>query len=181
MPFGGTITLEHDDLLDCLEGIADSALDNGFDALLLLNGHGGNRSLVGSATSTIGTQHPEAEVLGLTYFQLAGAFIDEIRDTDLGGMSHAGEFETSLMLHIRPELVREDRMEGTDMDEPYPRGIKDLTTGGPLSVYRDFLEYSESGAVGDPTAASAEKGDLLLDALCEEMEDVLTRMHERNR
>lgn len=181
MPFGGTITLEYDDLLDVLEDIADSALDNGFDSLLLLNGHGGNASLVSSATSTIGTQHPEVEVLGVTYFQLAAAFIDDIRETELGGMGHAGEFETSLMMHLRPELVDEDRMEGTNMDEPYPQGGKDLVAGGPLSVYRGFTEYSETGAIGDPTVSSAEKGERILELLTEEMESILTRMHERNR
>jgi len=169
MSFGGTITLEHDDMVDIVEQIVDSALENGFDGLLLLNGHGGNGSLISSATSIIGTEHPEVEVLGLTYFQLASSFIEQIRDTELGGMGHAGEFETSLMLYLRPELVQEELIEGTDMDEPYPQGTKDLLAGGPLSVYRDFSEYSESGAIGDPTVASAEKGERILDLLCEEM------------
>lgn len=181
MPFGGTITLEFDDMLDIVEEIADSALDNGFDSLLLLNGHGGNGPLVDSATSTIGTQQPQAEVLGLTYFQLAASFVDDVRDTEIGGMAHAGEFETSLMLHLRPDLVREDRMEGTMMNEPYPQSTKDLVVGGPLSVYRDFTEYAASGAIGDPTAASAEKGERILELLCDELEDVLSRMHERNQ
>lgn len=181
MPFGGTITIEYDDMLDIIEEIADTALDNGFDSLLLLNGHGGNASLISSATSTIGTQHPEVEVLGLTYFQLAASFIDDIRDTDLGGMGHAGEFETSLMMHLRPELVKEDQMEGTNMDEPYPQSIDDLVAGGPLSVYRDFTEYSESGAIGDPTVATAEKGEKILELLCDEMADLLNQMHQRNR
>lgn len=181
MPLGGTITLEYDDLLDTVEDIADSALDNGFDSLLLLNGHGGNASLVSSATSTIGTQHPRVEVLGLTYFQLAVSFIDDIRDTEFGGMAHAGEFETSLMMHLRPELVDEERMDGTNMDEPYPQGTKDLVAGGPLSVYREFTEYSETGAIGDPTVATAEKGERILDRLCDEMESILDQMHERNR
>jgi creatinine amidohydrolase len=181
MPFGGTITLEYDELLDVLEDIADSALDNGFDSLLLLNGHGGNASLVSSATSTIGTEQPQAEILALTYFQLAASFIDDIRDTTLGGMGHAGEFETSLMMHLRPELVDEDRMEGTNMDEPYSQGIDDLVAGGPLSVYREFTEYSETGAIGDPTVSSAEKGERILELLCDEMESLLAQMYERNR
>lgn len=42
MSFGGTITLNHDDLLTIIEEVADSALKNGFDAVLILNGHGDN-------------------------------------------------------------------------------------------------------------------------------------------
>lgn len=181
MPFGGTITLDHDGLLEVVEQVADSALENGFDGLLLLNGHGGNSSLISSATSTIGTSHPDVEVLGLTYFTLAASFIDEIRDSDVGGMAHGGEFETSLMLHLRPELVREDRLEGTYMDEPYKWGGKDLLEGGPLSVYRSFDEYTESGAIGDPELATAEKGAEIYERLGDELERMLTQLHERNR
>ena len=179
--FGGTITREHGSLRETVEEIADSALDNGFDALLLLNGHGGNASLIEDAVSTIGVDHPEAEVLGLTYFDLAAPFIDDIRESDVGGMAHAGEFETSLMLHLRPDLVRDDEREGTYQDEPYDRSRQDLFVGGPLSVYRPFEEYSSSGAIGDPSLATAEKGERLHERLGDAMGDLLERIHERNR
>lgn len=181
MGFGGTITLDHDDLLTILEGIAESALENGFDALVLLNGHGGNASLISSATSTIGRHHPEVEVLGLTYFQLATEFIDDIRESDVGGMGHAGEFETSVMLYLRPDLVREDQLEGTPQDEPYDEAGQDLLVGGPLSVYRTFEEYTDSGAIGEPELASAEKGEEIFEKLGDRMEDLLNRVHEQNR
>ena len=178
MAFGGTITLDYDDLLDVIEDIADAALDNGFDALLLVNGHGGNGSLINSAVSTIGVAHPDADVLGVTYFQLAGAFIDELRESEIGGMSHGGEFETSLMLHLRPDLVREDRLEGTYHEESYDRSLDDMFQGGPLSVYRSFDEYSESGAIGDPDLASAEKGERIYELLGDELEDIVRQIHD---
>jgi len=178
MPFGGTISIGVRGLLDLLERVADAVLDNGFDALLFLNGHGGNISTIGDATSIVGEDHPEAEVLGLTYFQLAEGFIHEIRDSDTGGMAHAGEFETSLMLHLRPELVDADAMEATYLDEPYELGGQDLVEGGPLSVYRSFEEYSESGAIGDPHLASAEKGERIYELLGDEMEKLLESIHE---
>lgn len=181
MGFGGTITMDADELLIVLEGVADSALENGFDALVLLNGHGGNASLIASATSTIGRHHPEAEALGLTYFELAEEFIDDIRESDVGGMAHAGEFETSLMMHLRPELVREDRLAGTPQNEPYDDAGQDLLVGGPLSVYRPFEEYSDSGAIGDPELASPEKGETIFEKLGDRMEEVLSQIHEQNR
>lgn len=181
MSFGGTITLDHDDLLGTLEGIADTALDNGFDVLLLLNGHGGNASVVDSATNTIGHRHADVEVHSVVYFQLAASFYDDVRDTEPGGASHAGEFETSLMLHLRPELVHEDRIEGTNLAEPYEQGTQDLVVGGPLSTYRPFREYSESGAIGDPSEASAEKGAEIYDRLGDELEALLRQMHQHNR
>ena len=96
-------------------------------------------------------------------------------------MAHAGEFETSLMLHLRPDLVRDDEREGTHQDEPYDRSRQDLFVGGPLSVYRPFEEYSSSGAIGDPSLATAEKGERLHERLGDAMGDLLERIHERNR
>lgn len=180
LSFGGTVSLEYDHMLLVLEDIADTALSNGFDALLLLNGHGGNISLINGAVSTIGNDNSDIEVLGLTYFQLATHFIDEIRESDRGGMGHGGEFETSLMLYLRDELVHESEMRGTEMDEPYEKGIKDMFEGGPLVVYRDFEEYSSSGAIGNPELASAEKGRQIYERLGDELEDILRDIHERN-
>lgn len=181
LAFGGTFTLEFDTLLSALEELADSALDNGFDALAFVNGHGGNISLISGVTTTVGREHPETEVLGLTYFQLAEPFVDDVRESELGGMGHGGEFETSLMLHFHPETVRTDRLEGELLDEPYDQGLKDLFAGGPLGVYRPFDEYSESGAIGAPELASADKGRELAGGIISSLATLLHDIHERNR
>lgn len=181
MDFGGTITLSVETLLSMLSDVADSVLDNGFDAVLFLNGHGGNMSVIGTAVTEIGQRFPDAQVLGLTYFQLAGSFIAEIRDSDVGGMAHGGEFETSLMLYLRPNLVDLDRAEARYMDDPYDLRRKDLFEGGPLSVYRSFAEYSDTGAIGDPGLATAEKGAEIYDRLGDELESLLVAMYEHNQ
>jgi len=64
--------------------------------------------LVSAAVSNIREEHDRVEVLGLTYFQLANDCIHEIRESETGEMSHAGEFETSLMSYLRPDLVDVD-------------------------------------------------------------------------
>lgn len=179
MSFGGTITLEFDDLMDVIEEVAESALDNGFDRLLLLNGHIGNTPLVDGAVKTIGQEEPDVSVHGLTYFQLGKRFADEIRDSEPGGMSHGGEFETSLMLHLRPELVRTDRMEGTTKEVPSDYESSDVMNDGELGTYRTFDEYSDSGAIGDPDLATAEKGEVIFDRLGDEMERLLGLLYER--
>jgi len=102
--FGGTLSLARETLARFLEDIATSAVSEGFDVVLFVNGHRGNNPIVESAIGTVGATNPErAVVAGLTYFDLAASSIEEIRQTDTGGMSHAGEFETSLMLHCRPD------------------------------------------------------------------------------
>ena len=180
LSLGGTVSLDTRGLLDTLWQVAETALRNGFDALVFLNGHGGNASVVTDAVSEVGTAHPAVEVLGLTYFSLAADVVDGIRDSPTGGVSHGGEFETSLMLHVRPELVREDRITGTRRDEPYDAARQDLFVDGPLAVHREFDEYSDSGAVGDPELATGDKGRDLYDHIASNLGDLLTVVHERN-
>lgn len=181
LSLGGTLSLEFETLLHVVEQVATTGLANGFDAVLLVNGHGGNVPLVTAATSTIGVEHPDAEILGTTYFHLAEPFVDELRESEVGGMGHGGEFETSLMLHYHPDLVHEDRIEGEPLDEPYDDGLEDMFAAGPLAVYREFEDYSDSGAIGDPALATAEKGRELADRLGEKLASMVRSIHERNR
>lgn len=181
LAFGGTLTVEFEALLDLIGDIGGSALENGFDALVLVNGHGGNAAHVTAATSIIGRDHPEAEVLGLTYFSLAESFVDDVRESEPGGMAHGGEFETSLMLHFHPDLVRTDRIAGDLLDEPYDHALADMFVPGPVSVYRPFDDYSASGAIGAPELASAEKGRELAEGLVAELAALLGDVHRRNR
>lgn len=180
MSFGGTISLNPEEFLTHASAIGDSTVEAGFDAVLFLNGHGGNSSLVSVATGELGPRHPETQFLAATYFQLATDAVSEIRETDIGGMAHGGEYETSLMLHLYPDLVDRAAETGTMMDEPYDQSVQDLIHGGPLSVYRDFTEYSESGAIGDPTTASADKGEKLYDVITQAVADLLVRIYEQN-
>lgn len=179
MVFGGTLTLEFDTMLAAVEDIVASSLEAGFDAVLLLNGHGGNIPLINTAVTTIGKDHEEALIYGISYFYLAESFIDDLRDSEPGGMGHAGEFETSLMLHLRPDLVDTDRMDGTNMDDPHELTLNDMFDGGPLAVYHSFEYYTDSGTIGDPTHASAEKGERLYDGLTDELGSLLGEIHEQ--
>ncbi|WP_254273527.1 creatininase family protein [Haloarcula marina] len=180
LSFGGTLSLEFANLRATLEDIAHTGIQNGFDAVLFVNGHGGNGPLINAVVSTVGVD-TDAEVLGTTYFQLASDRIEELRTTDTGGMAHGGEFETSLMLALRPDLVGDlaDR-DGEPMDEHYEWGGQDLLDGGNVAVYRSFDAYSESGAIGTPTAASAETGERIRSIIGEELAALLVAVHENN-
>ena len=178
VPFGGTVTADVDTMRETLGAVADAAADNGFDALLVLNGHGGNRPLVSTATRTIGQAHPDLEVLGLTYFELGESFMDDVRDSDSGGMAHGGELETSMMLHLHPELVDEERMEATRWETDYEQAPQDLLGSGPLAVTLDVDAWSESGAMGDVSTVSAEKGERMVEGFVDELEALLRAVHE---
>lgn len=182
LAFGGTLTLESETVQGVLEDVGNTALENDFDAILVVNGHGGNTSYLGTGLAEIGLSNPDADAIGITYFQLAAPVIDEIRDSEVGGMNHAGEFETSLMLHLRPELVDEEKLAGTSGFTPYSGGITDMFDQGELThPYTAIEEYTESGAIGDPEFASAEKGAELLERIGDELASMLVEIHENVR
>jgi len=164
LSLGGTVSGEFETLRAHLTEIATTGLQNGFDAAIFVNGHGGNKALIEAVVSEVGADHPETEVLGTTYFELDVDLIDDVRDSETGGMAHGGEFETSLLLYLDDELVGEDRP-ATYFEESYDLAGGDLIEGGPLAVYRSFEEYSASGAIGDPSLASSEKGKQLYNGL----------------
>lgn len=173
MDFGGTLTAPFGTLLAVLTDVIESGLENGFDSVLIVNGHGGNTSLIAAATSEVGSAASDREILSCTYFELAVPFVDEIRDSDIGGIAHGGEFETSLMLHLRPDLVKQERTNVTYRGEPYTHASREMFDTGTLSPYRSFAEMSETGELGDPTLATPEKGEELLANLVAELATII--------
>ncbi len=181
---GGTFSLKGNKLHNLLEELSNDVLDNGFDVLVLLNGHGGNASIISTVTSTIGSKHLDSQILSLNYFDFArlftDSFINEIRDSDIGGIFHAGEFETSIMMHLRPELVKQKKIEANNLEPVNDYTIKDLFEPGLVSVYQEFEEYSPTGAIGSPELATAEKGEKIFDRLGEKMETFLKKIYNDN-
>jgi creatinine amidohydrolase len=164
MAFGGTITLDFATFCGLLRCICRSLQRQGFERVLLLNGHGGNeaalRVVVEELTGELGLA-----LATVTYWQLAAEPFRAILERQ-SGVRHACEAETSMVLALRPELVDADRF------------AEARTVGGetgPPGAWRwqSFAERTSSGALGDPTAASAAKGDRLLEAASAALAELL--------
>ena len=94
------------------EDIVASLVQHGFRRILIVNGHGGNAGIIDVLASTLGHRHyGAARIAALTYFQLARQAIAELRRSEPGGMGHACEFETAMVQHLRPDLVRIEKAE----------------------------------------------------------------------
>jgi len=170
MRFGGSLTATSQTHIRMIVETVDGLVQAGFGRILILNGHGGNRADMRVAQQELKRMHPEALVWGASWWEVAGPPLDAIKEAGPTGSGHAGEMETSLMLVLRPDLVLTDRLHADGFD--------------PESEYRDrvtrFLridEQSERGNYGDPTVASAEKGERMLaavvDSLVEVIDDIL--------
>ena len=150
--FPGTVSISAPTLHAIIRDVAASLEQQGIDKLVLVNGHGGNYVL--------GNVVQEANVGGRrmalfphrddwTHARKAGGLV-----TDSHEDMHGGELETSILLHVAPELVRagfeEDDFVASDRTHLHITGV---------------AGYSQSGLIGRPSLADPEKGRLALDDL----------------
>jgi creatinine amidohydrolase len=151
----GTAGLSHDALRSSLRGLLRDWVRQGFRTFFIVTAHG-------CAMNGFGFSHQEAiKEAALPLLTEGGcrAFVLFPYWTDVSdllerqdGVEHAGEVETSLLLYLRPELVRQDLADGGAVEGPetryeaYPEGVEQAPTPG------------RSGAEGHPEAGDAEKG-----------------------
>ena len=138
----------------------------GFHRIFLLNGHGGNDAPCRAAMCDIKVELPDLRVAFASYWTLAADAFGRIRTSAPGGMGHACEMETSIMLSLYPDQVQMSRAEddGPITYAADPSRIPDMLRSQPYYMVRNFDELSATGTIGCPTRASAEKGVLFLDA-----------------
>ncbi len=107
----GTFALPSRVVWDMLEATCDEIGRNGFDKIIIINGHGGNPQLI---RYFIQTRLEKPRNYAVYFFEPAqdSAFnekLKKLRKSDPLGDQHAGERETSTLLYLRPDLVKMDR------------------------------------------------------------------------
>jgi creatinine amidohydrolase len=157
LPFGGTLTASLPTYELMLMELLTPLLRDGFRRTMLLNGHGGNIDPLHMALRRLDTMFPDAILTGAAYWEIAETQLATLCSGPLKKMGHACEIETSMILHVRPDLVRKDLI----LDDPDPTPVN---LGG-LFWARDFARRTDHGAVGYPEFASAERGTAMLDAI----------------
>ena len=156
LPFGGTLTSPLAAYEQILIDLLTPLLRDGFRRVMLLNGHGGNIDPLRVALRRLDVEFPRAILTGAAYWELAAGELAGLCRGGLREMGHACEIETSMMMHLRPDLVRLDRIR----DDP-DRSVAGLRG---LSWPRDFSRKTGHGVVGHPESADAARGALMLEA-----------------
>jgi creatinine amidohydrolase len=164
LPFGGTLTASLPVYEQLLVELLTPLLDRGFRRVLILNGHGGNIDPLRVALRRLDRAYPRAILTGAAYWDLAAGEIAGLCEGPLKQVGHACEVETSLMLHLRPDLVRR----GLVRDDPVATPA--ALTG--LSWARDFGRKTDHGVVGFPQLADAERGRRMYEAIVTKVADV---------
>jgi creatinine amidohydrolase len=168
MSFGGTITLGLLAFSAVVEDVCRSVLRHGFKRIVLLNAHGGNENALRTITDELAPKLG-APIVQFTYWYAAAVAIARILETQ-SALMHACEAETSMMLAVRPELVAMDRV-GLAKANSSP-DVSDVVGGG-VYRWRTVAARSSSGVIGNPEAATAEKGERLFEAIATALADKL--------
>lgn len=162
----GTFTVSTDTFRHYVTDVCASAGDWGIENVLLLNGH----YLAQDPELEIAVRELTAErgvrAFHVPLVDLFAEVAEEIRRSETS--FHASEFETSIMLELFPELVREDRAEAVDPPaEALPLtdydALGDNRVGWALTA-EEMASLTDAGNVGDPTAATEETGEALVEA-----------------
>jgi creatinine amidohydrolase len=149
-----------------LSDLTESLDNTGIEKAVILNGHGGNdfymhlKELYGKR---------KVYLVQVNWFAMCRELQDEL--FALGG-DHANDLETSLVLHLCPELV--------DMQQAGPQPTAKLRIAGMRAGWarapRPWEKYTEDSGAGDPRQASAEKGARFFDAVTRELADFLAEL-----
>ena len=173
--FPGTLSLTPETLIRAWREIGESVADAGIRKLVILNSHGGQPQIVDIVAQDLRLGRAMLVVKANTsrFGVPPGLFAEE----EIAHGIHAGGIETSLMLHLRPDLVRGERAENfAPLSLTLDRELPSLGKQGPARFAWAAQDLHESGACGDARDADAERGRLLLDhaarALVALLEDV---------
>jgi creatinine amidohydrolase len=170
LDFPGTLSAAPRVYLDLLAGFCENFIAHGFRRLLLLNGHGGNIVPIQQVVFEVRQRHRTRDdllLLGATYWALGARPHEANAGIEQDCMGHACEWETSMMLHLDPRLVRDPtRVEPVPFGRPFEPASRGWIT----------RERSEPGHIGDPRRATAEKGEVLFRLFANDVYDLLGRM-----
>ncbi|WP_067476399.1 creatininase family protein [Actinomadura hibisca] len=159
----GTVSISARTLHALITDVSDSVRRSGIRTLVLVNGHGGNYVL----SNVVQESNARGELMALfpssTAWQQARSAGQ--LETTMHDDMHAGEIETSILLHAHPELVR-DGYESADWTAGDRRHLLTLGMQG----------YTSNGVIGRPSLGTAEKGKAILDSLVDSFGELLTAL-----
>lgn len=169
--FPGMIGLNKQTLMDYLRQYCDCLIRNGFNRIFFVSPHTFNDEPIG----TIGLELRDRGVLvGSVNVWHVSAEVMQSRKINIkeGKFTHAGEIMTSVIMAIAPETVKMDKAVAESPSTPIPgtpfAGLHKLKFQDiSFSVYRSSNEETVSGSLGDPMAATPEKGRAILDGMIE--------------
>ena len=163
--FTGTISLSAELLIALVVSVGRQLEQAGFQRLVLFNAHGGQIGLLEVAGRSLRAQHPRLAVLPCFLWRGPEGIAELIPEPERSQGLHAGLAETSLMLHLAPDLTGQERPSNAPADPSVPPEGWSLEGEAPCCWMT--REFSATGVIGCAAGASAELGQQLHERLVE--------------
>jgi len=187
MDFPGPITINWETLIKYLLDICKSLIYHGFKKILIVNGHGSNAA-IGELAARLAVVESSQDIhcAFISWWELADVqkVINKIRESQT--VSHAGEMETSLYLAIEPENVDMKKAQKDMTCSHSTHFWSDLANRKPNENFKNAVHLTEfwstvtrNGVKGDPTKATREKGEKVLEAICKELSELILEFKNR--
>jgi creatinine amidohydrolase len=170
--FGATLSLSTETYYRALCDLIESLEQDGFTRIFLLNGHGGNHELAQLAARDMALKHPVRIGAG-SYWTIAWDVLTAIgahQNRRLPG--HAGDFETSVILSLRPELVARSKPRRTDFTGSDPRRFESPWRYEKHGFWREIDGFTDS-----PDQASAPRGEEYRTVIARAVADALVAFY----
>jgi creatinine amidohydrolase len=174
IPVGGALTVSQRTYIAFLVDLAEGVARMGGKRLVLLNGHGGNEDPMRVAANELVFERRLGMAVSAVSYWTIGR--EALASLPFSGPGHAGHFETSCVLAVRPDLPQLDRRFPPDR-EPRPLAISGQVNGVPVR-YPGIWEASD-GVSDAADQASAELGEQTVAAIVRATADFLVAFHER--
>lgn len=182
--FAGTLNAGGRVFEDFWLALLDVLVARGFDRMYLISGHGGNCSFLHNVVKYAGERHRRIFCATAWLYlsdRSASKYLEQYRQSAIGGMGHACELETSLILHLRPDLVdMEKAVDEVDFIST-PNYYMDWNEGGALIANPPWDDDSITGAYGAGSLATPEKGRIWLEAAINEKSAHVLEIHEQQQ
>ena len=171
---GGALTVNLRTYIAFLVDLGESVAQMGCKRLLLLNGHGGNEDAMRvAATELVSERRLGMAVSAASYWTIGKAVVDRL---PFEGPGHAGHFETSCVMAVRPDLPQLDERFPPDR-EPRPLAISGQIHG--VSVRYPGIWEASQGVSDAADQASAEVGQQTVEAIAQATAEFLVAFHNR--
>jgi len=168
--FPFTVSLQFETEIALLRDILESVHREGIRKVFIMNGHDGNIAPIEVAARTAKVSHPDFKIVSLdAWWQLVGNLVPPGFFEVWNGLGHGGEGETSICLALFPDLVDMSKAAGVVPHLP-PH----------VDVKWTFDELTNTGASGDPTKSSREKGLKMKETLVNTIVQILTDLDKND-
>jgi creatinine amidohydrolase len=170
--FPGTVSVNNHVYVDLLVDVLESLVAGGFRRIFLLNSHGGNITPGRMAIYDVQLNHrdlPDLYLAFSSWWTLAAEQVAALMNVQQEMVTHACEQESSMILRLRPELVRLDAARGANIPFESAFYHPDFSRPSRVDVPRAFDQLSVTGAFGHPEIADGEKGEALFSAAVDQV------------